>query len=53
MADADLQPYDGVITLDGDDKPFARLHFAFAADMDDADRAQFVMALSRVVLANL
>lgn len=53
MATAGLQPFDGALTLDGDDQPFARVHFAFAPDMTAADREQFVMALGRVVLANL
>jgi hypothetical protein len=53
MATANLQPYDGSLSLDGDDQPFARIHFAFAPDMDDADREQFVMALGKVVLRNL
>jgi hypothetical protein len=53
MAAADLEPFDGAITLDADDKPFVRLHFAFATGMDDTDREGFLMKLSQVVLRNL
>ena len=33
-----LEPYDGQLTLDGDDKPIARIHFAFAPDMPEEMR---------------
>ena len=53
MADDGLQPYDGAITLDADDKPFVRIHLAFAEGVDEADRAGFLMRLGRVVLGEL
>ncbi|MDV5145895.1 hypothetical protein R1T08_17185 [Streptomyces sp. SBC-4] len=37
-----LVPYDGQLTLDGDDKPFARIHFAFAPDMPKEMRLALV-----------
>jgi hypothetical protein len=53
MADAGLEPYDGALTLDADNKPFLRLHFAFGPDVDDADRGQFLTRLGQLVLGNL
>ncbi|MEU8920380.1 hypothetical protein AB0D10_05490 [Kitasatospora sp. NPDC048545] len=53
MADASLTPYDGALTLDADDAPFVRLHFAFAEDMPDADRERFLTQLGRIILAKL
>jgi hypothetical protein len=53
MADASLTPYDGALTLDADDAPFVRLHFAFAEDMPDADRLRFLTQLGRIILAKL
>ena len=38
---------------DNGDKPQIRMHFAFAPDMEQADRDQFVLELSKVVLKNL
>lgn len=53
LATAGLNPYDGTLTLGGDDQPFARIHLAFHPDMDDADRAAFLTTLGRVVLRAL
>jgi len=53
MAEADLTPYDGQITLAGDDKPFVRLHFAFTADMDDDVREAFLTKVGQIVLRAL
>lgn len=54
---AGLEPTDHTLQLGVDvgegDKPRVRLHFAFAADIPDADRDHFVMTLSRRVLSNL
>lgn len=35
-----------VLSMNGGDKPFARLHFAFHPDMSEANRDQFVMRLA-------
>ncbi|MDH6709788.1 hypothetical protein P3T27_006537 [Kitasatospora sp. MAA19] len=53
MADAGLTPYDGTLTLDADDSPFVRVHFAFATNMPDPDRARFVTQLGRIILNEL
>ncbi|MER6515215.1 hypothetical protein ABT158_51110, partial [Nonomuraea sp. NPDC001636] len=37
-----LAPYDGQLTLDGANKPFARIHFAFAPDTPEAMRLALV-----------
>ncbi|MFD5384341.1 hypothetical protein ACFWMG_05090 [Streptomyces sp. NPDC127074] len=54
-----LEPDDHTIQLavgdrtDSADEPTVRMHFAFHPDMEAADRDQFVVALSKVVLRNL
>lgn len=53
LTTAGLEPYDGTLTLDGDDQPFARIHLAFHPDMDDTDRNKFLITLGRVVLREL
>jgi len=53
MTAAGLTPYDGALTLDADDAPFIRLHFAFTNDMPDADREHFLLRFSRIILAEL
>lgn len=40
-----LEPYDGQLTLDGDSKPIARIHFAFAPDMPEEMRMALVQGV--------
>ncbi|MEV8324590.1 hypothetical protein [Kitasatospora sp. NPDC056731] len=53
LADAGLTPYGGTLTLDADDAPFVRLHFAFTPDMPDPYREQFLTQLGRIILDEL
>ncbi|MFF8839600.1 hypothetical protein [Streptomyces sp. NPDC015130] len=48
-----LQPYDGQLTLDGDDKPFARIHFAFAPDMPEDMRMALVQGVGSAIARHL
>ncbi|MFD0408605.1 hypothetical protein [Kitasatospora sp. NPDC127116] len=53
MAGAGLEPYDGALTLDGDDRPFLRAHFAFGPEVPEAARAGFVTEIGRIILDEL
>jgi len=53
MAAAGLEPYDGALTLDGDDAPLLRIHLAVSPDMSEDDRAGFLTELGRLVLRAL
>lgn len=44
-----LEPSAHVITLDGDDEPVVRIHFAFSSDMDEATRAIFATRFARLI----
>ena len=49
-----LQPSDAhVITLDGDGKPIARIHFAFEPGMDDEMRTDLVQGIGDAINAHL
>ena len=48
-----LVPYDGQLTLDGDDKPFARIHFAFAPDMPEDMRMALVQGVGTEIARHL
>lgn len=48
-----LEPSANAITLDGDDKPLARIHFAFSPDMDEATRAAFAARLAHLMAGAL
>ena len=48
-----LQPYDGQLTLDGDDKPFARIHFAFDPDMPEDMRLALVQGVGTEIARHL
>ncbi|MFG3228153.1 hypothetical protein ACGF07_25675 [Kitasatospora sp. NPDC048194] len=53
MADAGLEPYDGTLTLDADDKPYLRVHLAFSPDATDRDREGFTTQLGHLILREL
>ena len=48
-----LEPYDGQLTLDGDDKPFARIHFAFDPDMPEEMRLALVEGVGGAIARHL
>jgi len=48
-----LVPYDGQLTLDGDDKPFARIHFAFDPDMPEEMRLALVEGVGGAIARHL
>ncbi|MDF2708153.1 MAG: hypothetical protein K0R62_3805 [Nonomuraea muscovyensis] len=48
-----LEPYDGQLTLDGDDKPFARIHFAFDPDMPEEMRMALVQGVGTEIARHL
>ncbi|MEE1813483.1 hypothetical protein PUR59_00220 [Streptomyces sp. SP18ES09] len=48
-----LHPYDGQLTLDGDDKPIARIHFAFAPDMPEDMRMALVQGVGSAIARHL
>jgi len=51
---AGLEPSDEhVITLDADDKPIARIHFAFEPGMDDDMRTALVQGIGQAIDAHL
>ncbi|GGY29868.1 hypothetical protein GCM10010363_07940 [Streptomyces omiyaensis] len=44
-----LVPYDGQLTLDGADKPLARIHFAFDADTSEEMRLALVQGVGGAI----
>ncbi|MEE1818003.1 hypothetical protein PUR59_23650 [Streptomyces sp. SP18ES09] len=44
-----LVPYDGQLTLDGADKPFARIHFAFDAETPEEMRFALVQGVGSAI----
>lgn len=46
-----LEPEDHTLTVDGDGKPLARLHFAFHPDLDHRARVSFLSGVAKA-LAN-
>ena len=48
-----LEPYDGQLTLDGDSKPFARIHFAFDPDMPKEIRMALVQGVGTEIARHL
>lgn len=48
-----LEPYDGQLTIDGDDKPIARIHFAFAPDMPEEMRMALVQGVGTEIARHL
>ncbi|MBX9425473.1 hypothetical protein [Streptomyces lateritius] len=48
-----LEPYDGQLTLNGDDKPFARIHFAFDQDMPEEMRMALVQGVGNEIARHL
>ena len=48
-----LEPYDGQLTLDGDSKPFARIHFAFDPDMPEEIRMALVQGVGTEIARHL
>jgi hypothetical protein len=48
-----LEPYDGQLTLNGDDKPFARIHFAFDPDMPEGMRMALVEGVGTEIARHL
>ncbi|MFC9700890.1 hypothetical protein ACFTWD_09385 [Streptomyces sp. NPDC056943] len=49
----DLVPYDGQLTLDGDSRPFARIHFAFAPDTPEEMRLALVQGVGVEIASHL
>lgn len=48
-----LEPYDGQLTLDGDDKPIARIHFAFEPEMPEEMRIALVEGVGGAIARHL
>ncbi|MFG2900947.1 hypothetical protein ACGFZH_28160 [Streptomyces zaomyceticus] len=48
-----LVPYDGQITLDGDSRPFARIHFAFDPGMPEEMRLALVEGVGTEIARHL
>jgi hypothetical protein len=48
-----LAPYDGQLTIDGDAKPIARIHFAFAPDMPEDMRMALVEGVGQAIARHL
>lgn len=48
-----LEASDSAVTLDGDDKPLVRIHFAFSPDMDEATRVAFAARLAHLMAGAL
>lgn len=44
-----LEPYDGQLTLDGDEKPIARIHFAFEPGMPEEMRMALVTGVGQEI----